>query len=734
MAANGARIYKFDSFVLDPSERRLKRDGDLVVLKPKSFDLLLTLVRSGGRLITKEELLREVWDGAAIEESNITVHISALRKALGDQKGNSRFIENVPKFGYRFTAEVEVKEKDTEASAPEREPAAQALAVTSGTANAPLLRPIQIKRLSRIALVLGIVVVASTLTILAFTWSTATPPRLANSVFLQTRMTRLTTSGNSFPAAVSRDGKYVAYVVRAGGKQSLWLRVVANSSDLQLLPPEHASYASLTISSDNQMIYYDKSRESAGIYGIYQIPLLGGVEKKLVDGTSGSQVSFSPDGRYFTFVRWNVAEGSDDVWIASADGTGLRRLASHKIDQGDTCSPAWSPDGKLIVCAWGAADSSMGLFAIQVADGKVAPLLARKWNEIQQVVWLNDASGLAVTAKERATDNLQIWLVTYPNGEARRVTNDLNDYVSLSLTSDSSTLAAIRADRESNIWSSVGPDGTGIFQITSNNYDADNDQGLAWTPENKIVYASKAAGKHALWVMDQDGGNRRQLTDYSSSSTMPAVTPDGSHIVFVSDRGPGGKLNLWKMEIDGSNPRQLTSGPLEFLPQISPDGKWIVYHSYTAGEATIGKIPIDGGEPALLVDHVLDTYSPVSPDGRFVACVYLDERGNSKNWKIAIVPFSGGAPIKLFDARPSPLRFAPLRWTRDGKNLAYLDRTNGVSNVWLLNLQNGEAKQMTNFGSNSAWYFDWHKDGRLAISRGKTVQDVVLISNVQQQE
>ena len=374
----------------------------------------------------------------------------------------------------------------------------------------------------------------------------------------------------------------------------------------------------------------------------------------------------------------------------------------------------------------------MNLFGIRVGDGTISPLLEKKWEEIGEAVWFPDGSGLFITARERGSELFQIWLARYPTGEVRRITNDTDNYRFISLTSDSATVAAVRIDRQSNIWVAPAGDTRNAKQITFTNYDADNDQGLSWTPTGQIVYASKASGKSEIWIVDEDGRGQRQLTDDSSSNYMPTVTPDGRYIIFVSTRG-GGMPHLWKMDVDGGNPRQLTNGPIEFLPQISPDGKWIVYHSYTSGVTTLWRMPVDGGEPMFLTDKVLDTYSSVSPDGKFVSCLYLHENDGKKNWKIAIVPFDGGPPVKLFDVRPSPISFAPLPWTGDGNSLMYLDRKNGVSNIMQLTIESGESRQMTNFTSDRIFYFDWSRDGkRLAIARGRVNEDVVLISDLKQ--
>jgi len=101
----------------------------------------------------------------------------------------------------------------------------------------------------------------------------------------------------------------------------------------------------------------------------------------------------------------------------------------------------------------------------------------------------------------------------------------------------------------------------------------------------------------------------------------------------------------------------------------------------------------------------------VLPDGRFVSCLYLDDHEGKKDWKIAIVPFDGGLPVKLFDFRPTPLGFAPLPLTSDGKALMYLDRKGGVSNIWRLTIANGQSRQLTNFGADQIFYFDLSKNG-----------------------
>jgi DNA-binding winged helix-turn-helix (wHTH) protein/Tfp pilus assembly protein PilF len=106
MSETDNQIYEFGPFLLDPGERRLQRNGELVPLTPKAFDLLLAMVEQPGRLIEKEVLLRNVWPDTFIEEHNLADNISRLRKALREDQKGQKLIETVPKRGYRFVAEV----------------------------------------------------------------------------------------------------------------------------------------------------------------------------------------------------------------------------------------------------------------------------------------------------------------------------------------------------------------------------------------------------------------------------------------------------------------------------------------------------------------------------------------------------------------------------------------------------------------------------------------------------
>src|SRR5262249_2286399 len=155
-----------------------------------------------------------------------------------------------------------------------------------------------------------------------------------------------------------------------------------------------------------------------------------------------------------------------------------------------------------------------------------------------------------------------------------RLTNDFNTYAGISLARDSGTLVTVERNQISNIQIAAKGDLGHANQITSGIYDGIG--GLSWTPDGRIVYGSWASGRSAIWIMNTEGSNQRQLT-HDGENVNPSVSSDGRYIVYASFQAD--KMNIWRMNVDGSNAKQLTDGILDKSPQISPDGRWVVYQS-----------------------------------------------------------------------------------------------------------------------------------------------------------
>jgi serine/threonine protein kinase/Tol biopolymer transport system component len=544
------------------------------------------------------------------------------------------------------------------------------------------------------------------------------------------RLTKLVDTGKATDAAISPDGKYVAYSIEEGGKQSLWVKQVIGGNGVLVIPPAAVNYAGMTFSPDANYIYYISSERDKNLRALFRVPVLGANSKKIVEDID-TPISFSPDGTQITFVRGYPSLKQTALMIANADGTAEQKLASRESpnDFGWKGGPAWSPDGEYIACAVGTYDLDMRLIAIKVKDGSEKEILSGKWPWIGRVIWLHDGSGLLMVAKDQSAGFQKVWYLSYPGNELQRLTSDLDEFGnrSLSVTADSKGIVLVETEYLSNIW--ISPKGDERRSRQVGNGRSDGFQGLSWAPDGSIVYSSRASGNLDLWIMDRNGENPRQLTYESGSNSEPMVTRDGRFIVFISSRGSS--QDIWRMDITGENQTQLTKGANANWPHCSPDGRWVVYKSYKSGKRTLWKVSVDGGESVQVTDKYSGWFD-VSPDGKSIACEYWDEQVGSKI-SLAIVPFDGGPPVKTLAWPPSSALafYLPrvISWLPDGRTISYVDNNGSAGNIWSQSLDGAPPVQLTRFQSDRIFWFAWSRDGKqLASARGVTVSDVVMIT------
>jgi serine/threonine protein kinase/Tol biopolymer transport system component len=539
--------------------------------------------------------------------------------------------------------------------------------------------------------------------------------------FEMTKVTRMTETGKARIAAISPDGKYLVYAEHDGRQQSLWVKQVVTGSTVQIVQAAEVGFFGLTFSNDSNYVYYVKNEKSTGSFNkLYKVPSLGGTSRKLLEQVD-SAVAFSRDGQHLAFVRDNLKKEETQIVMANSDGGDERPIATRRVPErfaSDLATRiAWSPDGKVIACAAGGTVPS-SIVGVSVEDGTERPLTLRKWVYVGQIAWLFDGSGLLVIAAEQQS-RVQVWHLSYPGGEVRQITNDLNRYDDVTLTADSGALVTVQTNRVSNIWVAPKDDASRAKQITSGTQY----NGVSWTPDGRLVCWSRESGNSEIWIMNADGTNPKQLT-HEGENGRPTVSRDGRYIYYQSSRSE--QLNVWRMDIDGGNAKQLTNGTRNGNPYPSPDGQWVVYTSWDHGNGTIWKISIDGGEPVRLSEPTTNL-PVVSPDGKQYACFYWDEQANPPRGAL-VAPFDGGPPTKRFNIGPHSGGFV-LRWAPDAHSILFLGT--GVSNVWSQPLDGGDLAQLTNFQGDQLFDFDYSADGKLlAVARGIVTNDVVMISDL----
>ena len=410
------------------------------------------------------------------------------------------------------------------------------------------------------------------------------------------------------------------------------------------------------------------------------------------------------------------------------DSTGERIVARRRApDFYSTFEISWSPDGKLIANVAGTTmkDQAARIVGVNVETGEEQLLSESQWSAGDGLEWLPDGSGLIAGLFERPNAPTQVWLIPYPSGEPRRITNDLNNYGSVGVSADGKTVMAGQFKDHSSLWIVPHANPDEARSVTSEKHHLF--RWVRWAPNGTLLFGSTANSRRDVWVMNPDGSGQRQLTSDDSTNVMPIASPDGRHIVFASTRAGKDAFNLWRTEANGGGLAQLTAGNGETQPEISPDGKWVFYTSGPMDgpplQRRVWRISLTGGgEPDQLTDA--PAYAPdVSPDGRYVACWYKAD--NQTPWKVAIIPAEGGRPVKLLDIPQTNA----VRWTPDGKGISFVKTADGVSNVWTQDLNGGPPVQVTKFTTEQIFNFDWFGDGRLVCSRIFKTRDIVLIRN-----
>jgi len=551
--------------------------------------------------------------------------------------------------------------------------------------------------------------------------------------FWDIKLSRITSSGDVIDATISPDGKYVVYVLSSRSNQSLYIRQVSTANDKEILAPAPIGVFGVTFSPDGTELYYViKSNLDSGT--LFRIPVLGGTPVKILQSLD-APISFAPDGKHFVFVRGNYpSAGSTALLISNLDGSEQRDLVVKKLPDrfypNFFTGPSWSPDGKFVAASVLTVGGASKVVLFSTEDGSEHKLTDQTWFYAARTQWLPDMSGVLVVAGDEPRA-AQLWFVGYPEGNARRVTNDLNTYRAIGLTSDGKKFITVQAEGLVNLY--IAPNGdaekatrlptgaVGFYSSAGNN--------LTWLPDGRLVFDSIESGGQDVWLMNPDGSNRKQLTANGAQNVSPVASPDSRYVVYMSIRG--GAKNIWRSNIDGSNPVQLSKGTADSFPTISPDGKWVIFTSMAGPKPTIWKVSIDGGTAQQITDHIAMA-GRVSPDGKLIMFQFAASADPyAPPNKVGVMPFEGEGELKEYSLPASGTASVVTMWSQDGKSILFSVVSNNVSNIWSQPLDGGPAKQVTNFKDGLITGFAWSNDGKqLACMRGVLLRDAVLISDM----
>ncbi len=711
--------YSFEDFEVDPIKRRLLRNGVPVSVPPRAFELLCYLLERNGEVLSKDELLNKIWPGQFVEENNLTVQISTLRKIFGERKGEHSFIVTIPGRGYSFIAEVSQRE-NTQGILIESETVSEIIVETEEIPRpSPAVRTEigdrRAKRLRALFAVSVILLVAAAGSAFLYSGGTSNVSSAKNL-----RIRQLTNSGNVSVATISNDGRLFAYVTRERQDQAIYVGSTGGGNDLLIRPPEPVSITDLSFTLDGSHVIY--SVNGNGKLGTFKRPSFGGPETILTDRADGYVLS--SDGLQVAFFRIDAEGEGHSLIVSDFDGSNERSLASYpKAEAPVAGSLSWSPDGGRF--AFGVTrDSEIFRHDLVVLElgGKQMRFPLEPWRELSRTAWTRDSSEVLLTAvgvdSWLSVPKYEVVEFTVAEKAFRRLTNDLSSYGS-SLASGANSFLTVEHRQQNNIWIAPTDDPSSYRQLTKGSFGRyDGLWGLDWTYDGRLVFTRSDGANQVLATMLPDGSSIEQITPSEAIDSMVVGSYEQDLVVFHSN--VNGDFDIWRMRSDGSDRRQLTFGRRNYQPFISRDGRWVYYKSWEKanGKGELRRVPVDGGEPEIITNSETSWVS-FSPDGQYFAAGLITDKH-----RLAIFSAADNRIVRQIDIPATSTLGLGTRWTPDSRSVAFRDIYSGI---WLQPIDGGPAKKIDGLPDEKLYNFAWSKDGRFfAFVRGEEKRDVVL--------
>jgi len=685
MTANKSFVFRFEDVEVREREFTLTKAGEVLPVEPKAFRVLLFLLHNPQKLITKEELLDAVWADAAVTESSLTRSIAKLRRVLGDDFQEPRYINTVATVGYRFIGKVEVSEDPSGDAQATKEPndLSDVLQKAGGR-----------KQVWGWALAGGGVLVLCLAGAIWYLHRPLSPPRI-------TAYTQITHDGRE-KGIGGTDGSRIYFTQWS---PNAIVQIGVNGGETAPVPISlPGALSSLwDISPDGSRALFVTFEEGHTTGPMWVVPILGGAAMRLGDGISPS---FSPDG---ASVIYSTMEG--DIFTLRTDGTEKRKLASV----GSVARKfSWSPDGKTIRFT---KDDKLWEMS---ADGSGVHRLLPNWHERELQCcgqWTPNGRLFLFRLSNPSMLGNEIWAMEEGHqafrrrpSEPVRLTTGPMAWGPPVPSRDGKKIFARGATLRGEL-SRIDPK-TGGPQPFLGGISAEF---VSFSGDGKsVAYVSFPDG--ILWKADRDGSNRVQLTQLSGLPNYPMNprwSPDSRQILFLSVM-PNGRSAIYLVSADGGNPTKL-------LPEYdvytgdanwSPDGKRILFDwdSIYNPQAKLDLRILDlNSRPITTIPGSTGLWSSRwSPDGRYIAALVNPETElrvfdfTTQRW--VVLPTNGSVDFPSFSRDSRYIYF--LRYGRD-------------QGVFRIPVTGGKLERVVNMAN-------WHLTGYFGFSMSLDPTDAPL--------
>jgi Tol biopolymer transport system component/DNA-binding winged helix-turn-helix (wHTH) protein len=614
---------RFGAFELDRQTAELYKHGTKLKLQGQPIAVLALLLERPGDLVTREELRKHLCpeDTFVDFEHSLNTHIKKLRQVLNDDAETPRFIETLPRRGYRFIAQVEAVQNgsgmaedvgklaaDTEADSRKPTP----LPEPSPT---PLPRPPPWKY--AVAALLGCALLIASYSIAA--------PRIARLIWLyqlqQLAAVPLTElSGNVASPTFSPDGSQIAFAwdgENNGAGFDLYVKTIGTDQPLRLTH-HPARWLSAAWSHDGRSIAISRAAEEIDS-GIFLVPPTGGPERKVASrgvwSAWGNEISWSPDGKYLAYTDQPENPKSNiTVWLFMLR---LDTLDRTVVETGcDTVfTPSFSPTGDYLAWACRETPPTVSVNARRLSDGRTLRL-AKIGADVEGMAWSGDGRRIIFSAG--SGELLEVSLARPYDPQRLPIGHDATD---IAVSPSGHRLAYVQGVSITNIWRldllASPPKASKLVKLAMSTW-RQTPTGIS--PDGKrIAFESSRTGLVQVWICDADGSNASQLTYFGTSDAgSPRWSPDGKLIAF--DSRIGGEANIYIVDPAGGPPRkiEIDNARGNSTPSWSGDGKWIYFdNGDDAAKQSVWKVPVTGGH-AVQLAQAHAAYPLESPDGQYV--------------------------------------------------------------------------------------------------------------------
>jgi Tol biopolymer transport system component/DNA-binding winged helix-turn-helix (wHTH) protein len=628
------RLLRFGVFEADLQARELRKSGLKIKIHDQPFQILAALLEHPGEIVTREELHQRIWpaDTFVDFDHGLNTAVNKLRDALGDSAASARYIETLPRRGYRFLGPFEML-GDGSSWLVQAEPAREIIR--------PAAKP---KHRSSLLWAAGLLIpVAAGVAIWLLTSH-------ANQQKLQPHpvVVPLTTyAGSEDAPSFSPDGNQVAFFWDG----HIWVKQIGTESKLRLTS-DAAEDGFPAWSPDGRYVAFQRFFPG-GKVGVFLVPPIGGPERKLTEtefpSTGRPGLSWSPNGKWLALTDRSSGESEDSIYLLSVESSEKRRLTFPPARYGDG-DAAFSPDGRSLAFsrAFGSPVTELYLLSLPVSElyllslsdnltpkGEPKQLTFRhQW--ATRLAWTPDGQEIVFASGPGSWSGLtELWRMPVSGSDPPRrleFSGDRDYFPAISRQGN--RLAFMRNTQDDNIYrlELPGPDrkaGEPVALISSTR----NDLLAQYSPDGKrIAFASSRSGRSEVWVCNSDGSSAVQLTFTGVTASVPRWSPDGKRLVFSSNAE--GPVEVYVGDASGGRPRRLTNPPADGdLASFSRDGRRIYFVSARTARFEIWKMPAEGGEQVQVTRN--GGWLPFeSPDGKYV---YYTNLGGL--WK---VPVGGG--------------------------------------------------------------------------------------------